>query len=156
VKLLVYKNDAILQEYGLYFGQINSLNTNVDIPFSFNVPINLSISDKLTFKLKFDLLDTNFKSNYIYSAEVKLALKTIDSYLDILKTLGKVVRLKWDAGEKEKSIQVDIIDDNIKEPIETFMIGLQNAKYSNIISSPTSVSLISVGRFPNATAQIQS
>ena len=93
---------------------------------------------------------------YLWARYIQLKIKTLDSNLDIIKTLGEVVRLKWATGELEKTIDVDIVNDDTGEPVEVFTIELQNAIYSNIVSDPTSIIFIPDTRFPKLTVQIQS
>lgn len=156
VNLLIYKNGSIIKEQELYTKPINGLVTNINIPFSVNIPLDILGSDVLTFKLQCNLSDINITSDSATYANVELTIKTVDSNLDIIKTLGEVVHLKWFTGELEKTIEVDIINDDTEEPMEVFTIELQNAVYSNIVSDPTSVIFIPDTRFPKLTVQIQS
>jgi hypothetical protein len=156
MKLLIYKNGSIVKEEELYTKQITGLNTNINIPFSVSIPLDILTSDQLTFKLRCDVSEIIVASDYLIFAYAKLRIKTVDSNLDIIKTLGEVVHLKWATGELEKTIDVDIVNDDTGEPVEVFTIELQNAIYSNIVSDPTSVIFIPDTRFPKLTVQIQS
>ena len=156
MKLLIYKNGSIIKEEELYTKQITGLNTNINIPFSVSIPLDILTSDQLTFKLRCDVSEIIVASDYLIFAYAKLRIKTVDSNLDIIKTLGEVVHLKWATGELEKTIDVDIVNDDTGEPIEVFTIELQNAIYSNIVSDPTSIIFIPDTRFPKLTVQIQS
>ena len=155
VNLLIYKNGSIIKEQELYTKPITGLVTNINIPFSVNIPLDILGSDVLTFKLQCNLSDINIDSDSATYANVELTIKTVDSNLDIVKTLGEVVHLKWFTGELEKTIDVDIVNDDTVEPVEVFTIELQNAVYSNIVADPTSVIFIPDTRFPKLTVQIQ-
>ena len=156
MKLLIYKNGSVVKEEELYTKPITGLVTNINIPFSVSIPLDVLMSDQLTFKLKCDVSDIIVASDYLVNADIQLKIKTLDSNLDIIKTLGEVVRLKWATGELEKTIDVDIVNDDTGEPVEVFTIELQNAIYSNIVSDPTSIIFIPDTRFPKLTVQIQS
>jgi hypothetical protein len=156
MKLLIYKNNSLIKEEELYTKQITGLNANINIPFSVKIATDMSASDELTFKLKCDVSEITIASDYLVSAYLKLRIKTVDSYLDVIKTIGEVIHLKWGVGEQEKIIGFDIVNDGTTEPIETFTIELKNAMYSNIVSNPTSVPFIPTGRFSGAAVQIQS
>lgn len=156
VNLLIYKNGSIIKEQELYTKPITGLVTNINIPFSFNIPLDILASDELTFKIQCNVSDINITSDSATYANVELTIKTVDSNLDIIKTLGEVVHLKWLTGELEKTIEVDIVNDEIAEPMEVFTIELKNAVYSNIVSDPTSIIFIPDTRFPKLTVQIQS
>lgn len=156
VNLLIYKNGSIIKEQELYTKPITGSVTNINIPFSVNIPVDVLASDQLTFKIQCNLSDINIDSDTATSAYVQLRIKTLDSNLDIIKTLGEVVHLKWATGELEKTIDVDIVNDDTGEPVEVFTIELQNAIYSNIVADPTSVIFIPDTRFPKLTVQIQS
>jgi len=156
VNLLIYKNGSIIKEQELYTKPITGLVTNINIPFSVNIPLDVLTSDQLTFKIQCNVSDINITSDSATYANVELTIKTVDSNLDIIKTLGEVVHLKWLTGELEKTIDVDIVNDDTGEPVEVFTIELQNAIYSNIVADPTSVIFIPDTRFPKLTVQIQS
>jgi hypothetical protein len=156
VNLLIYKNGSIIKEQELYTNQINTLITNINIPLAFNIPLDILASDQLTFKLQCNISDIIISSNNATSSYAVFEIKTIDTNLDIIKTLGEVVHLNWAIGELAKAIEVDIVSDDISESIEEFTIELKNAVYSNIVADPTSVILIPDTRFPKLTVKIQS
>lgn len=154
VNLLIYKNGSIIKEQELYTNQINALITNINIPLSFNIPLDISASDQLTFKLQCNISDTIISSPTATNSSFTFEIKAVDTNLDIIKTLGEVVHLNWAIGDLVKAIDVDIVSDDISESIEEFTIELKNAVYSNIVADPTSVIFIPDTRFPKLTVQI--
>lgn len=154
VNLLIYKNSSLIKQQELYTNEISELITNINIPLAFNIPLDISASDQLTFKLQCNLSEINIGSYNATSCYIVFEIKTIDTNLDIIKTLGEVVHLKWNTGELVKEIDVDIVNDDTSESIEEFTIELKNAIYSNIVADPTSVIFIPDTRFPKLTVQI--
>jgi hypothetical protein len=122
---------------------------------AFNIPLDISDSDQLTFKLQCNVSEINIGSYNATSCYIAFEIKIIDTNLDIIKTLGEVVHLNWAIGELVKAVDVDIVNDDISESVEEFTIELKNAVYSNIVADPTSVIFIPDTKFPKLTVKIQ-
>ena len=155
VNLLIYKNSSLIKQQELYTNEITGLITNINIPLAINIPLDISDSDQLTFKLQCNVSEIVIGSYNALICYIAFEIKTIDTNLDIIKTLGEVVHLNWNTGELVKAIDVDFVNDDISESIEEFTIELKNAVYSNIVADPTSVIFIPDTRFPKLTVKIQ-